>query len=353
MRLDPIRSAFFFQLRGTNLSRAAEFAKAGNKRVSRGQLRPRLAVLAGVLVFSGTAAACEHYTAFPDVVLDTVFTNAPEDPQRFMIQERGRSSLRRCSFPGGPIPVFVRLDVPGLAYVGDLQYQGRTYASYATSEDSALLAFDVYWNEADRKPLRLGEELEMEYETTAGDGVQYVISYTALVFSRGGRMRTSSIRTGSISLRSPAHPGLDSSAPYYLAPQFPAVTCPVRDVSETLQDVQWAELSTPGSTAKEKPVAVRLNCGTDAPRAQITLTDAGDPKNSGSQLTPTADSNAKGVRVQLLQAGGEVNFGRIWNFEPGVGGTHDIAFTARYIRTDEPLMPGLIKGEAVLNVSYW
>lgn len=100
-------------------------------------------------------------------------------------------------------------------------------------------------------------------------------------------------------------------------------------------------------------MAVRLSCGTDAPRAQITLTDAGDPANSGSQLTPTADSDAKGVRVQLLQAGSEVKFGRIWDFEPGVGGTHDIAFTARYIRTSEALVPGLIKGEAVLNVDYW
>lgn len=317
--------------------------------------RPRLRglLLAGLLLATGAAAACEHYTVVPDVVLDTVFTNAPTDPHRFMAQGRGRSALRRCTLPGGPIPVFVRLDVPGLTYVGDLQYQGKTYASYASSGDSALLAFDVYWNDFDRKPLRLGEELEMEYETAAGDGTQNVISYTALVFSRGGRMRTSIIRTGSVSLRSPAYPGLDSSAPYYLAPQFPAVTCPLLDVSETLQDVQWAELPTPGSTAKEKPVSVRLSCGTDAPRAQITLTDAGDPTNSGSQLTPTADSDAKGVRVQLLQAGGEVNFGRIWNFEPGVGGTHDIAFTARYIRTDEPLMPGLIKGEAVLNVDYW
>ncbi len=199
----------------------------------------------------------------------------------------------------------------------------------------------------------MDEELELQYQTAAGDGEQNTINYTALVFSRGGRMRTSSVRTGQVSLRSPAHPELDVTSPYYLAPQFPAVTCPLLDVSETLQDVQWAELPTPGSTAKEKPVAVRLSCGTDAPRAQITLTDAGDPTNSGSQLTPTADSDAKGVRVQLLQAGSEVNFGRIWDFEPGVGGTHDIAFTARYIRTSEALVPGLIRGEAVLNVDYW
>ncbi len=175
-------------------------------------------VLAGLSLVSGPAMACEHYTAYPDIVLDTVYAAAPVQPRVFMDQERGRSSLRKCAFPGGPISVFVRLDVPGLTYAGDLQYQGRTYASYASSPDSVLLAFDVYWNLLDRRPLRLGEELEMEFDTTAGDGLQYVISYTALVFSRGGLMRSSPVRTGLISLRSPEYPELDSSGDYYLAP---------------------------------------------------------------------------------------------------------------------------------------
>jgi hypothetical protein len=78
----------------------------------------------------------------------------------------------------------------------------------------------VYWNALDRRPLRLGEEMEMMYETRAGDGLQYTVSYTALVFSRGGQMRSSSVRTGVVSLRSPIYPGLDSSAYYYLAPAF-------------------------------------------------------------------------------------------------------------------------------------
>ncbi|MEN4938977.1 fimbrial protein [Stenotrophomonas sp. TWI1151] len=320
---------------------------------TRMSLPAKLFTSLALLLTAGAAVACEQYSAKPDVLLDTVYTSAPTGPNVFMAEERGRVAYQKCALPGGIVSVFVRLEVPGLTYVGDIQYEGRTYASYATATDSALLAFDTFSNFLDRRPVRLGEELELPYETFPGDVAQNTINYTALVFSRGGRMRTSSVRTGQVSLRSPAHPELDVTSAYYLAPQFPAVTCPLQDVSETLQDVQWAELPTPGSTAKEKPVAVRLSCGTDAPRAQITLTDAGDPTNSGSQLTPTADSDAKGVRVQLLQAGSEVNFGRIWNFEPGVGGTHDIAFTARYIRTDEPLMPGLIKGEAVLNVDYW
>ncbi|KAA8995473.1 fimbrial protein [Stenotrophomonas cyclobalanopsidis] len=96
-----------------------------------------------------------------------------------------------------------------------------------------------------------------------------------------------------------------------------------------------------------------MDCGVDPPRARMTLSDAGDAGNIGSQLTPTADSDAEGVRVQLLRNGAEVQFGQTWDFDPGVGGVHDHQFTARYIRTDEPLVPGVIKGEAVLNVDYW
>ncbi|MEN5101572.1 hypothetical protein [Stenotrophomonas sp. TWI809] len=62
--------------------------------------------------------------------------------------------------------------------------------------------------------------MEIMYETHAGDGLQYTVSYTALVFSRGGQMQSSSIPTGEVSLRSPMFPGLDSSAYYYLAPAF-------------------------------------------------------------------------------------------------------------------------------------
>jgi len=48
-----------------------------------------------------------------------------------------------------------------------------------------------------------------------------------------------------------------------------------------------------------------------------------------------------------------VQFGQTWDFDPGVGGVHDHQFTARYIRTNDALVPGTIKGEAVLNVDYW
>ena len=143
MKLEPIHSTRFSPPRRTHVPRAPDVDNGGNKQVLRGPPRLAAALLAGALMVSGAAAACEHYTAYPDVVLDSFYASAPTQPRIFMDQERGRLAMRKCSFPGGPSPVIVRLDIPGFTYVGELHYEGRTYASYATSADSALLAFDV------------------------------------------------------------------------------------------------------------------------------------------------------------------------------------------------------------------
>ncbi len=118
MTHDRIRSALFPPPRRTNASRASRAANTGSKRVLRAPLQLKAVVLAGALMVFGTAAACEQYSAYPDVVLDSFYASAPTQPRMFMDQERGRSAMRKCSFPGGPIPIFVRLDVPGLTYVG-------------------------------------------------------------------------------------------------------------------------------------------------------------------------------------------------------------------------------------------
>lgn len=251
------------------------------------------------------------------------------------------------------VPVFMTLEMPGLTYEGEVTFKGATYPAYAAAPDAPLVMFyhHVAWS-ADGA-LRVGEEVPGLFEMSGPGGVEASIQYWAVVFSRGGRMRTPPTMTGTITLRAPSEPSLDHQSIVQLDLKFPAATCPLQDKAETLQDVQTAELAVPGSTAKEKLVAIRMDCGVDPPRARMTLSDAGDAGNTGSQLTPTADSDAEGVRVQLLRGGAEVQFGQTWDFDPGVGGVHDHQFTARYIRTNDALVPGTIKGEAVLNVDYW
>lgn len=266
-----------------------------------------------------------------------------------MRQVPGTITIRDCVGPD--FQTSLRLDMPDLLPVGDVTYNGRVMPAYEASPDSALLAFSQQqffgWAEV---ALRNGEEVP--YPADVGSDGGAVFAPQIYLFSRGGRMRTFETR-GTLTMTSVEKPAVNIVMPVRLRIEFPATTCPLQDGNETLQEVQMAELSTPGSTAREKVVAIRMNCGIDPPRARMTLVDAGDAGNTGSQLTPTADSDAQGVRVQLLRNGREMQFGQSWDFDPGTGGVHDHPFTARYIRLNEPLKPGQIKGEAVLNVDYW
>lgn len=300
-----------------------------------------------LLTVSAVVQACTHYSNTPR---DREFTHDtyPQERGRWFRGTNGATTFHSCT---ADFDLNLRLDAPGLTYVGTLDYLGMTFPAYEFGPESPLVIFtfeQVFgW---ERAPLEVGREktYPIEVQTPMNANVDFRPEF----FSRGGRMRTYTFDV-SLNWTSPQQPGIDGVYTSSYTLNFPAVTCPLRDTAEVLQDVQIAELSTPGSTAKEKLVSIRMDCGVDPPRARMTLSDAGDAGNTGSQLTPTADSDAEGVRVQLLRNGSEVQFGQVWNFDPGVGGVHDHAFTARYIRTDEPLVPGLIKGEAVLNVDYW
>lgn len=307
--------------------------------------------LLGLLFCAGSAAACVEYGINRDLVLDKMYDTYPETDRAQFDKKVAARSYENCP-EKRDVPVFMTLDMPGLTYQGEVTFKGDTYPAYAAAPDAPLVMFyhHVAWSEDG--PLRNGEEVPGLYEMSPGTG-NAAIQYWAVVFSRGGRMRTPPTMTGTITLRAPSEPSLDHQSIVQLDLKFPAATCPLQDKAETLQDVQTAELAVPGSTAKEKLVAIRMDCGVDPPRARMTLSDAGDAGNTGSQLTPTADSDAEGVRVQLLRNGSEVQFGQTWDFDPGVGGVHDHQFTARYIRTNDALVPGTIKGEAVLNVDYW
>ncbi len=308
--------------------------------------------LLGLLFCAGSAVACVEYGINRDLVLDKMYDTYPEAGRVEFDRKSAGRAFRDCP-EKRDVPVFMTLDMPGLTYQGEVTFKGATYPAYAAAPDAPLVMFyhHVAWSEDG--PLRNGEEVPGLFEMSGGAGVEASIQYWAVVFSRGERMRTPPTMTGTITLRAPSEPSLDHQSIVQLDLKFPAATCPLQDKAETLQDVQTAELAVPGSTAKEKLVAIRMDCGVDPPRARMTLSDAGDASNTGSQLTPTADSDAEGVRVQLLRGGAEVQFGQTWDFDPGVGGVHDHQFTARYIRTNDALVPGTIKGEAVLNVDYW
>jgi type 1 fimbria pilin len=301
----------------------------------------------GACLVAGGAQACS--TIMWPVDRDLRYDTYPEAPKAWMWQVPGAITILDCVGP--PFQTSVRLDMPDLLPVGDVTYNGIVMPAYEASPDSALLAVtQVQTFGWDQVALRNGEEVPYLADVSGEGRAAFAPQF--YVFSRGGRMRTFETR-GTLTMTSVERPAVNTVMPVRLRIEFPATTCPLQDVDETLQEVQIAELSTPGSTAREKVVAIRMNCGIDPPRARMTLVDAGDAGNTGSQLTPTADSDAQGVRVQLLRNGREMQFGQSWDFDPGTGGVHDHPFTARYIRLNEALKPGQIKGEAVLNVDYW
>ncbi|QII31056.1 fimbrial protein [Stenotrophomonas maltophilia] len=84
----------------------------------------------------------------------------------------------------------------------------------------------------------------------------------------------------------------------------------------------------------------------------LALADAHDPGNTGSVLSPTADSDAGGVRIELLNGGAPVRLGQRWEHGVSAGANETLFFGARYRRTADDLVPGDIKGEAILSADY-
>jgi type 1 fimbria pilin len=309
----------------------------------------RVLALLSMLGLVDTAHACVSSYYNPRSQ-DKVHETYPDVRERRMGQLAWVLAFERC-VGGDMFDVEVRLDWPGAVYVGDITYMGNTYPAYEVAPDSPLLIF-LFQRIFGFQELPLRPGGSHSYPVTQVPDGQVDFNFRPQYFSRGGRMRSVS-GSGNFSWKVAKYPNLNGDFALDYSFTFPITTCPLQDTAATLQDVQVAELSMSGSTAREKLVAIRMDCGIDPPRARMTLNDAGDAGNSGSQLTPTADSDAEGVRVQLLRNGSEVTFGQAWTFEPAVGGVHDHPFTVRYIRTSEPLVPGVIKGEAVLNVDYW
>ncbi len=309
--------------------------------------RATTAMASLAMLFSGGAAACTASVQFPI----TADRQKPGYSENIQMLFDGGTNVPFTGCRVGDLELSVEISGPGLRWVMDLADVpvwpvDGPLPLYEVAPDSALIGFMI--GQGERKPLRIGENATIIQNLWGSDN----IIVNAFVFTRGQRMSDTQLEA-SMRIRSIAYPTLDTTVPISIKMGFPATTCSMKDVSETLQDVGVTELASPGDTAKEKSVSFSMDCGVSRPRADVALADAGDSTNRGSILSATSDSTAGGVRVQLLSAGTEVQFGKPWFFNPGGGGIHDFTYTARYIRTNEPLLPGVIKGEAVLNVDYW
>ncbi|MEZ0600691.1 fimbrial protein [Paraburkholderia sp. IW21] len=140
------------------------------------------------------------------------------------------------------------------------------------------------------------------------------------------------------------------------------VTCSVSQPKLTvpLPTVHSSVLSAGvGATAGSQAFALSLQCSPGA-KVFITLTDSINPTNLSNTLQLTADSTAKGVGIQLLNAGSPVMFGadsaatgnkNQWLIGDSVAGPMQVPLTARYISTGT-VSAGTVKALATFTMSY-
>jgi len=107
-----------------------------------------------------------------------------------------------------------------------------------------------------------------------------------------------------------------------------------------------------------------LNCPAGV-SVHATMTDVTNPANTGSILSMTRDSTAKGVGLVLYKlqdtdpvkygpdssAQGNTNQWPVGN-DPSASGSVSIPFTVRYIKTASPVTPGNVRAASTITFSY-
>jgi type 1 fimbria pilin len=138
-----------------------------------------------------------------------------------------------------------------------------------------------------------------------------------------------------------------------------SVTTP--SIAVTLPPVSSSAFQRVGSTAGARNMSIDLNCPSSPVRIFITLTDSTTPTNTSSNLSLKPNSTAKGVGLQILNAGNPVNFGpdssnagntNQWFVSTSNGGMVQIPLVVQYIQTGTPVAPGSVNGTATFTMSY-
>ena len=251
------------------------------------------------------------------------------------------------------------IDAPltGLTYERDIHYGGVTYRAYSLSPRSPLIGFGFSVQEGDPSSiggpaLTVGGVNRHPGEVLAAAGPVTVAVY-AMIFYRGGAMEPVPMTPlGTITSWPEGDPSQRMQHHLSVEISMPAVTCTLASASHTLDDVLANDLAVSGSNAKESSFDVTMNCPMDNIDVQLSLADANGPGSSNGQLAPAPGATAGGVQVQLLRGGQPVQFGQVWSHGWSSKGQQAIPFSARYLRTPDPLVPGDVKGEAVLTANY-
>ena len=313
-------------------------------------------LLPALLLYAGSVEAACQRNGTRDGTLDLALTmpNIDRPDTRFSGSASTAAEAFNCTL--GTETLSIQMPAAGLTYVRDIVYESRTYPAYQTSPRSPLLIFNHTIGELtggnyERTPLRAGEVTRSQFVPTTQGLFDSAINVYA--FFRGGAMESipsTSLGTLEVWSQSDASNRVRHTVSVQLT--VPVLTCTLSAASHTLEDVSANALASAGDTARESAFGVSMNCPSANVDVDLSVADANATGGTNGVLALAAGSTAGGVQIQLLQAGAPVQFGNTWNHGFSLKGVQAIPFTARYLRMPSALVPGTVKGEAVLTATY-
>lgn len=262
-----------------------------------------------------------------------------------------------CS-PGERVAIVTQLTGP-LTYVADIVFSGRTFAAYALTPTSPLFIFQHVTEIGTGTGAQRYETPVRDLSNISAGAVPPVgntetvrssfIRYS--IFARGGLMTTVSGKRVTLTMSPQAYPALKSIVSMNKTVAVEQPTCTLTDQNVQLDDIAAVNFATPGPSSYSKRFTITLKCNLAGSSIRMAIRDAGSSTNNTTELTPTSDSTAQGVRLQLLRNAVPVAMNTSWT-APSVKGDITLDMAARYYRLAGPFLSGSIGGKATLTVDY-
>ena len=207
--------------------------------------------------------------------------------------------------------------------------------------------------------------------------VSFVTLHVRMRFIATGSLKTGnyaiasqSLTPAKVSVSTSANTSLGTASLYFGGATFTITSraCQLTSQANTtvnLPAISAGEFTGVGSESTgSAPFTLSLNCPAGV-SVHATMTDVTNPANTGSILSMTRDSTAKGVGLVLYKlqdtdpvkygpdssAQGNTNQWPVGN-DPSASGSVSIPFTVRYIKTASPVTPGSVRAASTITFSY-
>lgn len=247
----------------------------------------------------------------------------------------------------------------GLRFVRNVSIDGVRHAAYEWSPTSPLVVFRYRSRSPGPGPSyapldALGQTIVRVQAggNSIGNNNSVDVALHFRLVSRGGPMTPvpSASLGGRSTLQRPSSGALDHQLTVSIA--IRATACALSNADTVLDTVSPATLSVPGATAGRKATGLRVDCPVAGTRVLLQVNDNLMAANTSDRLTATASSTARGVALQLLHNAMPVTLRSTLNMGAMRQGVNVLPLEARYVRTNDPLVPGSIQGQAVVIASY-